>query len=69
MALEISGSDTISRSGVPALFKSTPVSGWTFAYTIAQDKAHELNSELRLDRFSTGYLLDEKGIGTKTWIG
>ena len=50
-------------------FKSTPVSGWTFAYAIAQDKAHELNSELRLDRFSTGYLLDEKGIGTKTWIG
>jgi len=45
------------------------VSGWTFAHTIAQDKPHELNSELSLNRFSTGYLLDEKGIGTKTWIG
>ena len=37
--------------------------------TIAQDQVHELNSELRLNRFSTGHLLDEKGLGTKTWIG
>jgi hypothetical protein len=29
---------------------------------------HELNSGFSLSRFSTGYLLDEKGLGTKTWI-
>jgi len=50
-------------------FKATPVSGWTFAYTIAQDHPHELNSKFRLNRFHTGHLIDEKGVGTKTWIG
>jgi len=50
-------------------FKATPVSGWTFAYTIAQDQLHELNSKFKLNRFNTGHLIDEKGVGTKTWIG
>jgi len=50
-------------------FKATPVSGWTFAYTIAQNHSHELNSKFRLNRFNTGHLIDEKGVGTKTWIG
>ncbi len=49
-------------------FKATPVSGWTFAHTIAQDRVHELNARFNLDRFSTGHLIDEKGLGTKTWI-
>ena len=49
-------------------FKATPASGWTFAYTIAQNKVHELNEGYSLNRFSTGHLLDEKGLGTKTWI-
>ncbi len=48
--------------------KSTPASGWTFAHTIAQDKVHKLNADYSLNRFSKGYLLDEKGLGTKTWI-
>ena len=39
------------------------------AYTIANDQAHELNSKYRLNRFNTGHLIDEKGVGTKTWIG
>jgi sarcosine oxidase subunit beta len=39
-----------------------------FAHTIAQDRVHELNSGFSLSRFSKGYLLDEKGLGTKTWI-
>ena len=49
-------------------FKATPASGWTFAHTIAQDRVHKLNSGYSLNRFSTGHLLDEKGLGTKTWI-
>ena len=49
-------------------FKATPASGWTFAHTIAQDKPHELNAGYSLNRFNTGHLLDEKGLGTKTWI-
>ena len=49
-------------------FKATPASGWTFAHTIAQDRVHELNAGYSLNRFSTGHLIDEKGLGTKTWI-
>ncbi|MEE3295234.1 MAG: sarcosine oxidase subunit beta family protein [Pseudomonadota bacterium] len=49
-------------------FKAIPVSGLTFAHTIATDEVHELNAPFRLDRFHTGHLIDEKGIGTKTWI-
>ena len=37
-------------------------------HTIAQDRPHELNSGYSLNRFSTGHLIDEKGLGTKTWI-
>ena len=48
--------------------KATPASGWTFAHTIAQDRVHELNAGYSLNRFSTGHLIDEKGLGTKTWI-
>ena len=49
-------------------FKATPVSGLTFAHTISKDEPHELSVPFRLDRFNTGHLLDEKGLGTKTWI-
>ena len=45
------------------------VSGWTFAHTIAQDRPHKLNEKFNLRRFNTGHLIDEKGVGTKTWIG
>ena len=46
-------------------FKATPASGWCFAHTIARDQAHEFNAAYRLDRFSTGYVIDEKGVGPK----
>ena len=42
-------------------FKSTPGSGWVFAHTIANDKPHPLNEAFNLERFSTGYLIDEHG--------
>ena len=42
-------------------YKSTPGSGWVFAYTIAQDRPHELNQPFSLERFSTGHLIDEHG--------
>ncbi len=29
---------------------------------------HKLNEGYSLNRFSTGHLIDEKGLGTKTWI-
>ena len=46
-------------------FKATPASGWCYAWTIAKDGAHELNSQMRLDRFRRGYMMDEKGMGAQ----
>ena len=42
-------------------FKSTPGSGWVYAYTIANDRPHPLNKAFSLERFSTGALIDEHG--------
>ncbi len=44
-------------------FKATPASGWCFAYTIANDQAHKLNQAYTLNRFASGYTIDEKGAG------
>ena len=48
-------------------FKATPASGFTFAYTIANDREHELNRCYSLDRFREGRELDEFGIGNWTY--
>ncbi|WP_295689125.1 sarcosine oxidase subunit beta family protein [uncultured Brevibacterium sp.] len=42
-------------------FKGTPVSGYTFAHTIATGSPHPLNAPFTLDRFETGHLIDEHG--------
>ncbi len=42
-------------------FKATPGSGWVFAHTIAHDRPHDLNAAFSLDRFRTGFLIDEQG--------
>jgi len=46
-------------------FKATPASGWCFAHLIARDKPHALAAAYRLDRFATGHLIDEKGVGAQ----
>jgi len=42
-------------------FKATPGSGWVFAHTIANDEPHALNAAFTLDRYQSGYLIDEHG--------
>ncbi len=42
-------------------FKATPGSGWVFAHNVATGEPHELNRPFALDRFVTGYLIDEHG--------
>lgn len=42
-------------------FKGTPSAGLTFAHTIAHDEPHPLNAPFALDRFETGFLIDEHG--------
>ena len=78
MDMSMDGSPIIDKTHIAGLylncgwcyggFKATPASGWTFAHTIAQDKPHKLNEGYSLNRFSSGHLIDEKGLGTKTWI-
>ena len=46
-------------------FKATPASGWCFAHMIAREESHQLTSAMRLDRFRTGCLIDEKGVGAQ----
>ncbi|MBB3064396.1 MULTISPECIES: sarcosine oxidase subunit beta family protein [Limibacillus] len=42
-------------------FKATPGSGHVFAHTIAKNEPHPLAAPFRLDRFVTGFLIDEHG--------
>ena len=42
-------------------FKATPGSGFVYAHTIATGAPHPLAAPFSLDRFSTGYLIDEHG--------
>ncbi len=42
-------------------FKATPGSGHVFAHTIARDEPHPIAEPFRLDRFITGFTIDEHG--------
>lgn len=73
MDMSMDGSPIIDRTPIDGLylncgwcyggFKATPASGFCFAHTIARDEPHELNAAYRLDRFRSGHLIDEKGVG------
>jgi len=42
-------------------FKATPGSGNVFAHTVAKDEPHPIAAPFRLDRFVTGFTIDEHG--------
>ncbi len=63
--MSMDGSPIIDKTHIEGLYLNC---GWCYG-GFKSTQVHELNSELRLNRFSTGHLLDEKGLGTKTWIG
>ena len=44
-------------------FKATPASGWCFAHLLATGHSHENAAAYRLDRFTAGRMVDEKGQG------
>lgn len=46
-------------------FKATPASGWCFAHLLATGASHPLAAAYRFDRFRTGHLIDEKGVGAQ----
>ena len=74
--MSMDGSPIIDKTDIAGLylncgwcyggFKATPASGASFANLIARDEPDELTRPFRLDRFATGALLDEKGMGAQT---
>lgn len=44
-------------------FKAIPAGGWCLAHLIATDQSHPLASVFRADRFASGYLINENGLG------
>jgi len=46
-------------------FKATPASGVAFAHLLATDAPHDTAKAYRFDRFSRGFLIDEKGVGAQ----
>jgi sarcosine oxidase subunit beta len=75
MDMSMDGSPIIDVTPIPGLyinsgwcyggFKATPASGFCFAHLIAQDRPHPVAAAYRLDRFATGHLIDEKGVGAQ----
>ncbi len=75
MDMSMDGSPIIDHTPVDGLylntgwcyggFKATPASGWCFAHLIAQDRMHEVAAAYRLNRFETGHMIDEKGVGAQ----
>ena len=75
MDMSMDGSPFIDRTPVDGLyfnggwcyggFKATPASGWCYAHLIARDEPHPVATELRLDRFRRGHMIDEKGAGAQ----
>ena len=73
--MTMDGSPIIDRTPIGGLylnggwnyggFKATPASGWCFAHMIARDEPHPLNADFRLDRFTAGTVIDEKGQGAQ----
>ncbi|MEL7114446.1 MAG: sarcosine oxidase subunit beta family protein [Pseudomonadota bacterium] len=46
-------------------FKATPASGFCYAHLLATDAPHTVARHYRLDRFATGAMIDEKGMGAQ----
>lgn len=75
MDMSMDGSPIIDRTPVEGLylnagwcyggFKATPASGLCFAHLLARDEPHEVAKAYRLDRFRTGHMIDEKGMGNQ----
>ncbi len=75
MDMSMDGSPIIDRTPVAGLylncgwcyggFKATPASGFCFAHLIARDEPHPVATAYRLDRFATGHVIDERGMGAQ----
>ena len=75
MDMSMDGSPFIDSTDISGLFfnggwcyggfKATPASGWCYAHLLATGSPHETATELKLDRFKRGKMIDEKGMGAQ----
>lgn len=75
MDMSMDGSPFIDKTSIPGLyfnggwcyggFKATPASGWCYAHLLATDNPHPTATQLRLDRFISGRMVDERGAGAQ----
>jgi len=75
MDMSMDGSPIIDKTHIEGLyfnggwcyggFKATPASGYSFAHLLATDTPHETAKAYRMDRFSRGFMIDEKGQGAQ----
>jgi sarcosine oxidase subunit beta len=75
MDMSMDGSPIIDKTHIEGLyfnggwcyggFKATPASGHSFAHLLATDAPHETAKAYRMDRFSRGLMIDEKGQGAQ----
>ena len=75
MDMSMDGSPFIDKTHIDGLyfnggwcyggFKATPASGYCYAHLLARDEPHPVATQMRLDRFMTGNLIDEKGSGNQ----
>ncbi len=73
--MSMDGSPIIDRTHVDGLyfnggwcyggFKATPAAGWCFAHLIATGQSHPFAAAYRFDRFASGRVIDEKGMGAQ----
>ncbi len=73
MDMSMDGSPIIDKTHIDGLyfnggwcyggFKATPASGFAFAQLLATDVSHDTAKAYRMDRFSKGLMIDEKGQG------
>jgi sarcosine oxidase subunit beta len=73
--MSMDGSPIIDRTPIKGLyfnggwcyggFKATPGAGLVFAHLLATDGPHQTAAAYRLDRFHSGHVIDEKGVGAQ----
>ena len=75
MDMSMDGSPFIDKTHIEGLyfnggwcyggFKATPASGFCYAHLLARDEPHPTATAYHLDRFRTGAMIDEKGVGAQ----
>ncbi len=73
--MSMDGSPIIDRTSIEGLylnagwcyggFKATPAAGWCLAHLVAHDEPHPSAVAYRLDRYTSGRLIDERGAGAQ----